>query len=273
MDQDLPGQTTALREVLLQAGERLISRQCCIGPVSRKSATELITTVDREVEECVLEMLRRAFPGDGLLAEEGGAQTGSSGRVWYIDPLDGTTNYVHGRPAFCVSLACAEGEQLLLAGIHAPALDELYLGWRGGGAWREQPRAGGRQALPPREPLELTSALLATGFPYRRDQRLDWTLAILRRVLKAGCHGVRREGSAALDLAHVAAGSLDGYWELGLRPWDVAAGTLLAREAGAQVTDLDGTAGLLDGTAIVAASPTLHAQLLAICREVAREQD
>jgi myo-inositol-1(or 4)-monophosphatase len=200
--------------------------------------------------------------------EEGGAAAGVSGRTWYVDPIDGTTNFVHGYSHFCVSIACVDGSGSLLGAVHAPYLDELHTAVRGEGAVFERPRRAERRELPPRAPVALSSALLATGFPYLRDARVDRNTELLRRFLKAGCHGVRRGGSAALDLCHVGCGKLDGYWEMGLHAWDVAAGELIARETGCIVTDFAGVDDGLPCASVVAAVPGLHARMLAMIAEV-----
>jgi myo-inositol-1(or 4)-monophosphatase len=212
----------------------------------------------------LIEGVQGAFAGDEIVAEESGDTAGGSGRTWYIDPLDGTTNFAHGHPVFAVSVACADAAGLRLGIVFAPYLDELYLAAREGGAVLEQPRAGGQRPLARRQEVPLSQALLATGFPYVRDRTVDRTLAQVGAFLKAPCHGVRRAGSAAVDLAHVAAGKLDGYWEWKLRPWDTAAGTLIAREAGAIVTTVDGQATPLPHASVLAAAPGLHVAMLEI---------
>lgn len=256
-----------LRELALAAGAMLLAEHGRARDIAFKSPTDMVTDLDRAVEARLLQGLARDFPGDAVVAEEGGAQGGRSGRTWYVDPLDGTTNFVHGHPCYCVSLGCARDDQLLLAAVHAPYLDELYLARRGGGAILERPRAGRRLVLPRRAEATLAAALLSTGFPYQRDALVTRTARLMERFLLAGCHGVRRGGSAALDLCHVAAGALDGHWEMRLHPWDVAAGTLIAREAGALVTDFSGRGGLLTGWSVLAAAPGLHAELLAVLAE------
>ena len=259
----------ALREIALAAGRLQRSAAGEVRRIDYKAANDMVTDLDRRVEELVLERLAAAFPGDAVAAEEGSARRGGSGRTWLVDPLDGTTNYVHGHPAYAVSLACRDDAGDLLAAVHAPALGELYLARRGAGAWREDLAAG----TPPR-PLRreadvpLDRALLATGFPYVRDRLVDRNARVVAAVLRRGCHGVRRCGSAALDLCWLGAGRLDGYWEWSLRPWDVAAGSLVAREAGVTVTDMDGRGGPLDGRHVVAGVGALHGTLLALVREV-----
>jgi myo-inositol-1(or 4)-monophosphatase len=189
---------------------------------------------------------------------------GAGERTWYIDPLDGTTNFVHEHPFFAVSIGLGDGAGLRVGVVHAPYLDQLFAAVRGGGARFERPRHDLVRDLPRRGPVRLDDALLATGFPYQRDSTVDRNVEYVRRFLRAGCHGVRRAGSAAIDLAHTAAGVLDGFWELKLRPWDVAAGTLIARETGCAVSDLAGVAADLQWEEILAAPPDLHRAMRAI---------
>jgi myo-inositol-1(or 4)-monophosphatase len=259
----LRDELAALRGLALRAGAFLLEHFEHLQSVDAKAGRELVTDLDRRCEDLVLAGMHELFPGDAVEAEEGGAADGTSGRTWYVDPVDGTTNLVHGYSHFCVSIGCAD-----LAAVHAPYLDELYLAARGEGAVYERPGRGERRELAKRRPIEITSALLATGFPYIRDRRVDRNTELVRRMLHAQCHDVRRAGSAALDLCHVAAGKLDGYWEMGLRPWDVAAGVLVARETGCLVSDFAGEHPALPCASIVAAAPGLHGQLLAIIAEV-----
>ena len=253
-----------LRELALVAGGMLLDSMDSVGAIEHKNATELVTEVDRRVEDMIIEGITHTFAGDAIVAEESGTADGSSGRTWYIDPLDGTTNYAHGYPIFSVSLACVDAEGLALGAVFAPYLDELYLAHRAGGAVMERPRAGRSDPLVRRQPVVLTDALLATGFPYVRDEGVDVNAGRVRDFLKANCHGVRRGGSAAVDLVHVAAGKLDGYWETSLRPWDSAAGTLIAREAGVLVTVQSGQQDTLHFQNILAAAPGLHPVMVEI---------
>lgn len=253
-----------IREMALEAGETLLDSMGSVGKVSRKRATELVTDLDGRVEEKLLENLARHFPDDEVLAEETGGHQGSSGRTWYVDPLDGTTNYAHGLPTFAVSIACGTPEQLELACVYAPYLDEMYLAHHGGGAILERPRHQTSRNLNVTQTSSIDEALLATGFPYVRDENVDLMTGLVANFLKARCHGVRRAGSAAVDLAHVAAGKLDGYWELNLRPWDSAAGTLIAREAGAVVSGFDGVSKAMHYESVLAASANLHAAMLPV---------
>jgi myo-inositol-1(or 4)-monophosphatase len=257
----------AIREVALAAGDLLLSNLGRLDRVDRKGGTELVTELDLRAEELIRSHVERLFPDDTVHAEESGATAGRSGRTWYIDPLDGTTNYVHGHPFFAVSVGLVDDAGPRLGLVFAPYLDELYTGTRGGGATVERPRAGTSRALKRRSDLEIEQALLATGFPYQRAALLDRNIEYVRRFLRARCHGVRRAGSAAIDLVHTAAGVLDGFWELGLRPWDVAGGTLIAREAGCLVTDLAGEPKDLTWEEILAAPPGLHERMRAVLED------
>ncbi|MDO9172779.1 MAG: inositol monophosphatase family protein [bacterium] len=266
-DDRLGDEAARLRDIALAAGAIQLEGCGRRRDIAYKSATDMVTDVDRRVEAFLFERLGEDFPRDGVRAEEGTGRAGDSGRVWHVDPLDGTTNYVHGHPFYAVSLGCAGAGGPELGAVYAPALDELYLARRGGGATLERPQRG----EPPRRlalagPVALERALLATGFPYERGEVAALNCDLVKDFLLRPCHDVRRGGSAALDLCHVAAGRLDGYWEFRLQPWDVAAGVLVAREAGAVVTDLDGGDDALHGRHILAAAPGLHAVMLAIIR-------
>ena len=266
--------TSASREELEQvaamaaaAGAFLLENFGQVRRVDRKGAVDLVTDVDHRSEERLLAELERRFPADAVEAEEGGGRHGTSGRTWYVDPLDGTTNFVHGHSHFAVSIACCDAAGPLLGAVHAPYLDELYLAGRGLGLEQRRPRAGQRRRLPARAPVELRDALLATGFSYTRDERIDRVCEWVRRCLRAGCGGMRRAGSAAIDLAHVGAGRLDGFFELSLRPWDVAAGIVICREAGCPVTDIAGVEQPMPHASVLTAAPGLAPVLLDLLRE------
>ncbi len=264
MSHDLAEQLVLIRKLAISGGKTLLDSFGRVGTVSRKKATELVTDLDGRVEEQLLSELGRYFPDDKILAEETGAHAGHSGRTWYVDPLDGTTNYAHGLPTFAVSIACGTADQLELACVYAPYLDEMYLAHSGGGAVLERPEHNESRVLKCGSVNSLEDALLATGFPYVRDAKVDLITGLVGDFLKVNCHGVRRAGSAAVDLAHVAAGKLDGYWELNLRPWDTAAGTLIARESGALVTSFQGETCPMHHESVVAATPELHRAMLPV---------
>jgi len=224
--------------------------------ISNKSnVIDLVTEADRESETAVIEVLRRAFPTHAVLAEESGASANASEHRWVIDPIDGTTNFAHGYPQFCVSIAYEKRGRLQSAVIFDAFKKELFVAHRGKGA-----RLNGKPIRVSRTPA-LETALLATGFPYDRRERRRFYLAFWEAFMLR-THGVRRTGSAALDLAWVACGRVDAFWEFGLKPWDVAAGSLLVEEAGGQVSNMDGSTLDLAGAQIVASNGRLHRQMI-----------
>ena len=215
------------------------------GPVrgldSKSSSTDMVSDADREAEEAIVALLRAERPDDGLLGEEGTSQEGANGRRWVIDPLDGTTNYLYGYPAWAVSVALEDADGGLAGIVFDPARGELFAAERGGGATLNG------EPITVRDGASLGRALVATGFGYDADRRARQA-EVLRRVLPA-VRDIRRAGAAAIDLAWVAAGRIDGYWERGLHRWDWAAGRLLVVEAGGEVRDLKGDPhGLVAGS-------------------------
>jgi myo-inositol-1(or 4)-monophosphatase len=248
-----------------QAAGRLL-RDALHGPrriAYKGSPTNLVTEMDARAEELIVERLHAAFPGDGILAEERGHAAGRSGRRWIIDPLDGTTNYAHGLPIFAVSIALEAAGHVELGIVFDPNLDELFVGARGAGAWLgERPLAVSATAT-------LGEGLLATGFPYNIRETRDTNLPEYA-AFSVRARAVRRMGSAVLYLAWLAAGRLDGYWELRLGPWDVAAGALLVAEAGGRVTNLTGGALDLAAPAVVASNGRIHDAMLAVLGEIRR---
>ena len=225
------------------------------------SPTDLVTEMDARAEQLVVEALLAAFPDDGILGEEGSARPGRSGRRWIIDPLDGTTNYAHGVPMFCVGIGLEEHGRIVLGVVYEPSRDELYVAERGAGAWLNDARL----TVSPTEALG--ASLLATGFPYDIRTTTETNLAQYAAfALRA--RAVRRFGSALLDLAYVAAGRFDGFWELRLSAWDVAAGGILVEEAGGRLTDLTGGPLDIDRPSVVASNGRIHDQMLAVLKEI-----
>lgn len=246
-----------------EAGALLRDRQDRLeaGEVTSKSARrDLVSAADLASEALLVTGLREAFPGDGILAEEGGDDTGRRRRAWYVDPLDGTVNYVQGLPLYSVSIALVEAGDPVVAVVHAPALAGTWTAVRGGGAFRD----GRRIRVSPTR--DLADAVLATGFPYRRHVLLDDNLENFGRFFHR-VRGLRRLGSAALDLAWTAEGRLDGFWELHLQPFDVAAGALLVREAGGVVDTIVPGGDWLHGRNILAAAPPLAEAMRAVLLE------
>ena len=219
-----------------------------------KGRNEFVSEIDRKAEDDILQTIRRNYPEHAILAEESGRH-GDDEVLWIIDPLDGTTNYLHGLPQFAVSIACQVRGRLEIGVIYDPMRQELYTAVRGAGAQLDGKRIRVSQRT------DLATALIGTGFPFRHDLAdLDRYLAMFRDVIKATA-GVRRPGSAALDLAYVAAARYDGFWESGLKPWDIAAGALMIQEAGGLVSDLDGSGDWLDTGAVLAGNPKIHTAL------------
>jgi myo-inositol-1(or 4)-monophosphatase len=226
--------------------------------VSTKQANDFTTEVDRLAESEVIRLIQRAYPQHAILAEESGRQ-GESEYEWVIDPLDGTTNFLHGFPQFAVSIALKHRGRLDQAVVYDPLRQELFTASRGAGATLNDRRIRVTRAN------GLPGALLGTGFPFRHQQHLDAYLEMFRALFPETA-GIRRAGAAALDLAYVAAGRLDGFWEIGLNEWDTAAGALLVLEAGGMVSDFDGGSDYLETGNVICAGPRLHAAMVAKIR-------
>lgn len=222
--------------------------------IDTKGRSDFVSEVDREAEAEILEVIRRFYPDHAILAEESGTVDGND-YLWIIDPLDGTTNYLHGYPQFAVSIALMHKGRLEQAVIFDPLRDELFCAGRGGGAQLNDRRIRVSKLK------KFDTALLGTGFPYTNFEHLECWIDIFRE-LAPRASGVRRAGSAALDLAHVAAGRLDAFWEIGLNPWDIAAGALLIEEAGGLVSDFAGGQNYLKSGNIAAGNAKLHDEML-----------
>jgi myo-inositol-1(or 4)-monophosphatase len=225
--------------------------------VKSKRAKDFVTQVDKGAEEAAIGVIRAAYPQHAILAEESG-ENPSAGKTeyrWIIDPLDGTTNFIHGFPQYCVSIGIEHRGALAHAVVYDPGKNELFTASKGRGAYLNDRRLRVTRCQ------KLDDALVGTGFPFKELSRVDPYLRQLR-TLMSSCAGVRRAGSAALDLAYVAAGRLDAFWEMGLSPWDMAAGALLIQEAGGLVGDLAGDQGYMRSGDIAAATPKVFPQLL-----------
>jgi myo-inositol-1(or 4)-monophosphatase len=234
--------------------------------VSTKGRRDFVTEVDRAAEAAIIEMLSTAYPQHAFLAEESGAseKQQQAEYTWIIDPLDGTTNFIHGFPQYAVSIGLRHRGQLTQAVIYDPTRNELFTASRGRGAFLNERRIRvSRRA-------HLRESLIGTGFPFRKLDHLDEYVRMFKRITEETA-GIRRPGAASLDLAYVAAGRLDGFWEFGLSPWDMAAGTLLIVEAGGMVTDFGGGEEYLFAGNIVCGAPKIHEQLLALVQEVHRQ--
>jgi len=223
--------------------------------VSSKGRNDFVTDIDRAAEQDIITTIRRLYPDHAILAEESG-RSGRDENLWIIDPLDGTTNFLHGNPVFAVSIAFERRGRLEHAVVYDPLRQEFYTASRGEGAQLE-----GRKIRVSKQ-KELEGALIGTGFPYRANAKWLEPYISMMRVVMTTAAGVRRPGSASLDLAFVAAGRLDGFWEIGLAPWDTAAGTLLITEAGGRVSNLSGNEYTQGGN-IICGNPKVHAELVA----------
>jgi myo-inositol-1(or 4)-monophosphatase len=235
--------------------------------IRAKQANDFVTQVDRAAETAIIDILRQAYPDHAILGEESGAidgknPGGSTSKAeyrWIIDPLDGTTNFIHGFPQYCVSIALQHRGAIEHGVIYDPAKNELYTASKGRGAFLDDRRIRVSKCA------NLKDALVGTGFPFKELSRLDFYCKQLKEMMKTSS-GVRRAGAAALDLAYVAAGRLDAFWELGIAPWDMAAGALMIQEAGGMVGNLEGDAGWLESGDIAAATPKVFTQLLGALR-------
>jgi myo-inositol-1(or 4)-monophosphatase len=225
-----------------------------------KGEHDLVTAADRASESLIVQRLRERYPTHSIVAEEGGGQTGSSDFRWYVDPLDGTTNFAHSFPVYNVTLALEQAGELVAGVIADPSRDEIFTAERGAGAFLNVER------IQVSKVNRIEDALVATGFPSRRrHQNLNVHFFYQLSMLS---HGVRRPGAAALDLAYVACGRLDMFWEFNLNPWDVAAGVLLIREAGGLCTDMRGRALDIRGQHILADNLLVHDETVALFAEI-----
>ncbi|HCC78711.1 MAG: hypothetical protein A2X25_14810 [Chloroflexi bacterium GWB2_49_20] len=248
---------TDLENLARQAGDILRAGYAREHQVDYKGIIDLVTEVDHQSEDFILDQIRTRFPGHAILAEESGKSDGSKDHLWFIDPLDGTVNYAHNIPIFCVSIGYAHEGATRLGVVYDPMRDECFSAERGRGAWLNG------SPLHVSSIQELVHSLLVTGFPYDTWNTSDDNFENFVRFAKL-TQGVRRLGSAALDLCYVAAGRFDGFWELSLSAWDVAAGGLIAEEAGALVTNVDGGPDYISTPqSILAATPGLHGLMLA----------
>ncbi len=233
--------------------------------ISQKQVNDFVTEVDHNSERIIIETLLGAYPDHGILAEESGATHGNpnADHIWIIDPLDGTTNFIHGFPYYCVSIALQVQGRLEQAVIYDPTRNDLFTATKGRGAFMNDRR------IRVSKRTRLEECLLATGFPFRPEDDFNKYLSLMGDVMQRTA-GLRRPGAAALDLAYVAAGFSDGFFELGLKPWDMAAGALLITEAGGLVGNFTGEANYLEHQECLAAAPRIYAQLVPIVQKYSK---
>jgi len=242
------------------AGDLLRGRLGATHQIRHKGPADLVTEMDRQAEDLIAGMLREAFPAYGLVGEEGGEQLVADNPRWLVDPLDGTANYSRGYPFFAVSIALEQDKELTVGVVYNPILDELFVAERGGGATLD-----GRP-IQVSSTVSLDDSIVASGFPYDAwtnddDNGREWHRFIKRAL------SLRSDGAAALDLCHVATGRLDGFWELELGPWDMAAGALIVQEAGGTVTHIGGGPFSPYQRGVLATNGHLHAEMLAVLAE------
>ena len=262
--------TNEIEQVALRAARaagRIHLKRLSRITVNRKSnSIDLVTEADRESEAAVIETIHRTFPTHAILAEESGASAHASDHRWIIDPLDGTTNFAHGFPQFCVSIAYERRGKVQLGVIFDALKKECFIAQRGHGATLNG------KPIRVSTTASLSAALLSTGFPYDRRERRRYYLCFWEELMTR-VQGVRRTGAAALDLAYVASGRTDGFWEFGLKPWDVAAGALLVEEARGSVSNMDGSALDLSGANILATNRLIHDEMIEALSEIRPEAD
>jgi len=252
-----PQQTilTAAIAIAREAGELIRQMTPRKREIDFKGVRDMVTEVDHASESLIRKRVAAQFPEHRILAEESGGRGTASDTIWIIDPLDGTTNFVHGFPMYAVSIGVAHGAALIAGVVYDPVRDECFSARRGGGAWlNERPIHVSATA-------DLGHSLLATGFPYSNNAPYQLNMDLWQQIY-GKTQGLRRAGSAALDLSYLAAGRLDGFWEFMLEPWDQAAGGLIVQEADGYITRLDGTPWQVGDRQILAANPDIHAALL-----------
>jgi myo-inositol-1(or 4)-monophosphatase len=229
--------------------------------IDQKGIIDLVTEMDRQSEQYLLDSIRSQFPSHKIITEESGVLEGDSDQVWYLDPLDGTVNYAHGVPIFSVSIAYAERGEVVLAGVYDPIKDEFFSAELGAGTWVNG------ESIQVSEAKDVNTSLLVTGFPYDIRTRSNNNLDLFAK-LSLKSRGVRRLGSAAIDLAYVASGRLDGFWEISIHPWDIAAGSLIVKEAGGKVTSFYGEDEFLTPEpSILATNGLIHTELQTLLNE------
>jgi myo-inositol-1(or 4)-monophosphatase len=252
-------------EIATEAGALLAELSRKPREISYKRKADIVTDADRRSEAMIIERIRRHFPDHAIVAEEGGGKETGSDYCWYVDPLDGTTNFAHGFPVYCVTLALAYRDEVIAGVVYDPTRQELFAAERGAGATLNGQRISVSQTS------DLAESLLGTGFPPFASNH-DLNLQFFFKLTHLS-HGIRRAGAAALDLCSVAAGRFEGFWELKLNPWDKAAGSLLVAEAGGRVSDLAGGPFLLHRDEIFASNGLIHEPMLEVFSEVFEEHN
>ena len=250
-------------EIAAEAGKLLAELSSQPREISYKRKSDIVTDADKRSEALIISKIRRHFPDHAIVAEEGGGKETGSDYCWYVDPLDGTTNFAHGFPVYCVTLALAYRDEVIAGVVYDPNREELFAAERGAGAWLNDQRIRVSQTG------DLAESLLGTGFPPFASNH-DLNLQFFFKLTHLS-HGIRRAGAAALDLCSVATGRFEGFWELKLNPWDKAAGSLLVTEAGGRVTDLAGGPFSLHRDEIFASNGLIHESMIEVFSEILEE--
>ncbi len=261
MEENIP---RIAREAAQAGGAILMKYYGKVKAIEHKGDIDLVTEADHESERCIVSMIKDAYPHHRILAEESGDSGDASSYTWIVDPLDGTTNYAHGYPCFCVSIAIEYEEKVIHGVIYDPVRKELFTAEKGKGAYLN----GTSINVSPTQ--ELNNSLLCTGFPYDVRDNMESNLHLFRSFLMHA-QAVRRDGSAALDLCYTAAGRFDGFWEQKLHPWDVAAGSLILREAGGELSSYQGEPFSIYIPEILASNGVLHRQMIAVVRSASEQ--
>ncbi|MEN8225354.1 MAG: inositol monophosphatase family protein [Bacteroidota bacterium] len=247
----------AVNDLCIEAGNYISSEQRKLSSddIAVKGLHDYVTHVDRQSEKMLVDGLSGILPGSGFLVEENTVANTNEAYTWIIDPLDGTTNFIHGLPTFAISIALMHEQKVVMGTVYDVRAEECYYAWKGSSAFMN----GKKISVSDRPKLE--ESLLATGFPYNDFKRQEEYLQMLGHLMQ-NCRGIRRYGSAAIDLAWVACGRFDGFWEYGLKPWDVAAGSFIAERAGGKCSDFAAGHNFLHGREIVCGNPDIHNELL-----------
>jgi myo-inositol-1(or 4)-monophosphatase len=243
------------RKAALEAGDLLKGYLGKVGEVEYKAKNSLVTEADRVAEDLIIRLIKKTYPAHGILAEESGIQRQGSNYLWIVDPLDGTTNFAHTYPFFSVSIALEIDGEVKIGLIYDPIKDEMFIGERGGGARMNDKK------IVVSDTLKVEESNLCTGFIHTADWMVEENLTHFANFIR-GARAVRRDGSAALDLCYVACGRYDGFWELGLNPWDTAAGYLIVEEAGGRVTKFGGERYNINDQEIIASNGKIHEEMM-----------
>ncbi len=251
------------KEAALEAGKILVKNlgKLSIDQIETKSKNNFVTEIDKLAEKIIIDLIYSFHPNHCIFAEESGNNNKTSDYRWIIDPLDGTTNYIHSIPFFCVSIALEFKGEIILGVVYDPVRDEMFYAEKGKGAYLNN------KPINVSSKFNISESIITVGFPYKSHHNIGKYINTLTKI-SGSCSNIRKVGSAAIDLAYVASGRFDGYWELDLSEWDIAAGIIIIREAGGRVTDLNGEFGFMETGNIIASNNHIHSQILEVLNKV-----